>query len=71
MSFPAAFPGTCRKCHEDISPGDMIELVGSEALLPSHYAHEVCPDVSELDRDAKRPVCPNCFMLKPCECDDA
>lgn len=67
MVFIARFPGRCDDCREAIEVGEVVEYKGLERVL----VHEVCPDVgeaAELDRDAKREVCPECFLLKPCVC---
>ncbi|WP_152030905.1 hypothetical protein [Agromyces aureus] len=62
MSFTAKYPGRCDDCREAIEPGDDRTLV-----------HVVCDgpgvdQMTDLDRDAKREVCPECFLLKPCVC---
>lgn len=67
MVFLAKYPGRCDDCREAIVPGDMVEYKGVERVL----VHEVCDSTgpeSDLDRDAKREVCPDCFLLKPCVC---
>jgi hypothetical protein len=64
MTFLAQFTsGTCADCTGAIAEGDEITR-----NLEKEYIHVDCPD-TELDRLAKLPVCPSCFMIGPCECD--
>lgn len=65
-AFTAQYSGTiCTECGSVIIAGDLVERVTTYPYLAT-YRHLMCPD----DPDDKRPVCPSCFMLKPCECDD-
>jgi len=65
MSFEARYESQCGDCGERIHMGDLIVRDGE------HFVHEVCdPAETDFDRDAKRPVCPDCFMVKPCPCED-
>lgn len=61
MKFTAQYRTWCGNCDGTIAPGDMIEP-GAEGRF----------DHVECDPAPRRPevVCPDCFMVKPCECDD-
>ena len=73
MSFPAKYPGRCSRCDDRFDEGEPIER--SE----DGYSHADCEarpedrqvDVTDdLERDAKRPVCQRCWMVRPCEHDE-
>lgn len=69
MPFLAKYPGRCDDCREGILPGQEVEYKGDAG--DRRLVHVVCDSVgalTELDRDAAREVCPDCFLLKPCVC---
>ena len=63
----AKYGGICPGCGKKIYPGHQ-EITPS----PAHYGcwtHIECADYSTIERKPA-PVCPKCFIEKPCECDD-
>lgn len=60
----ARFPDRCDYCGGHISIGDLIDW----ELIDGHrwIAHAECRDIPE----PVYRVCPNCFLAKPCPCDD-
>ena len=58
----AQFPGRCLACEERIHEGDEItrDKDGS-------WVHAVCPEPAE---EKPRPVCTECWLTKPCGCED-
>lgn len=77
MGFQARYEGKCVECGERIHIGDQIEIAEqsvADGFGQTTYVHVDCDDAyeeTELDRDAKREVCPVCFLLKPCGCEVA
>ncbi|MFF2493226.1 hypothetical protein [Agromyces sp. NPDC058064] len=71
MPFEAKYAGRCDDCRLPIRIGQEVEYKGlGEAR---RLVHVVCDEpgddqLSNLDRDAKRETCPECFLLKPCVC---
>ncbi|MFF7293174.1 hypothetical protein ACFY9N_11650 [Microbacterium sp. NPDC008134] len=67
MSFKAQYNGTCAAaCGHRIHEGDEIEKDDD-----GQYRHVDC--VSEPDPTTLAPkeiVCPDCWLVKPCRCDD-
>ncbi len=61
MTFAAKYPGRCPRCGEFIKPGDEVEFDDLDVV------HADCDDVPTDFGPA--PVCPRCFIIKPCECD--
>lgn len=59
MSFQARYPGWCRRCSEEILPGDWIEYEDDKPV------HVSCDDLIR-DPDIEVPVdiCPKCFQAK-------
>ncbi|MCI2958217.1 hypothetical protein MN032_10960 [Agromyces atrinae] len=67
MSFPAQYAGRCRKCREEIAEGDLIQSSDEHG----GYIHEACEGATHPTRaDEAREVCTDCFVLKPCGCDE-
>lgn len=68
-TFEARYNGSCEACGERIRVGDVLRF--SEDY--TNAIHDDCDAVyvaqTELDCDAKREVCPKCWLLKPCGCD--
>lgn len=58
--FPAQYPGTCCECGERFEPGTLIRYCDEHNKI----IHGRCPEERVV------PVCPKCFLTKPCECDD-
>ena len=67
MSFTARFRGWCSECRQSIEPGDLIRYAGLGSGAAGMVEHETCQATP-----ARRPevTCPDCTMIKPCECDD-
>lgn len=64
MTFTAQYAsGVCADCDSRIQPGQEITRT-----VDGGYAHATCPD-TDLEEAAKKPVCPSCYMAKPCFCD--
>lgn len=65
-SFQAQYGGSCDECQERIKPGDRVTYIDDGVLV-----HVGCADP---DRRARRSVvevaCGECFILKPCGCED-
>ena len=57
--------GTCTECESPIKAGEEIIRSSDQG----YYVHVDCPD-NELDLVAKRPACPSCFIIGPCDCND-
>jgi hypothetical protein len=73
--FIAKYPGRCDDCREIIQPGQRVEYKRGDLSAPSGVlVHEVCddvaPELSDLDRDAQKPVCEECWLIQPCGCED-
>lgn len=74
MAFEARYFGTCARTRDTIFPGDIVEYNAAHRLV--HVECDIETDAradaeaAELERDAARPVCSTCFLLKPCGCDD-
>ena len=67
MAFEARSESECAKCEDDIVIGELIRYEGDRVV------HDECPDPTSLARaraHRKRPVCPRCWLLTPCGCDD-
>ena len=66
MAINAAYEGRCEECGARIRVGEAI--VRSE---DDGWQHERCPVVaSRLDLQPGEIVCPDCFMVQPCPCQD-
>lgn len=68
MAFEAKYSGRCGDCGESIKPGDVVRYDG-DSLVHDNCEAAYVP-TTDLDRDALREVCKECFMLKPCPCQD-
>lgn len=69
MVFLAKYHGRCDDCRDGITPGQEVEYKGE--VVDRRLVHVVCDEagtLTELDRDAAREVCTECFLLKPCVC---
>lgn len=66
-AFVAQYDGTCSaSCGSRIHPGDMIRRDGD-----STFQHDECaPKPSKFDIGVHEVVCPDCWLLKPCRCDE-
>lgn len=60
-SFTARYGGTCPSCENPIRPGDEVQYDEDDALH-----HVLCYTIN---RPAP-PICTQCWMQKPCGCDD-
>ncbi|WP_353809099.1 hypothetical protein [Agromyces sp. SYSU T00194] len=69
MAFTAKYPGRCDDCREAIRPGQTVEYKGLERVLVHVICDEAGPSLSDLDRDAERPVCDVCWLVQPCGCE--
>lgn len=72
MAFKAKYAGRCDDCRAPIHVGQEVEYkgLGEQRTL----VHVVCDEpgddhLTDLDRDAKREVCTECWLLKPCVCE--
>lgn len=59
--FEARFHSTCATCEEHISPGDLARYVDDEVV------HNECTDKPE---PRVGPICPRCWLAKPCDCEE-
>lgn len=62
--FTAAYAGVCVECEGAIVPGQQVER------RDGGYAHAVCPVEPSVELRAGEVVCAECFVVKPCACDD-
>jgi hypothetical protein len=58
--FTARYRGRCDNCGEPIEVGDQLRYEGDEVV------HVACVEIPL----AKREVCTECWLEKPCPCDD-
>ena len=65
MSIQARYVTTCPACDELIHVGDQITADPLDGAAVT-YVHLECPVAVE----HTNPVCTECFIEKPCECDD-
>lgn len=65
--FPARYDGTCAAhCGNRIHPGDVVRYDDDDQLR-----HDACtPKPSKFDIGPREIVCPDCWLVKPCRCDD-
>lgn len=61
MRIPAKFPGWCWVCELAINIGDQIELDDDG------YKHTDCTP----KRERPTVTCTECWLIKPCECEDS
>jgi hypothetical protein len=66
-SFPARFDGVCAAdCGNRIHPGDRVRYDDDDRLR-----HDECtPKPDPLELRPNEVVCPDCWLVKPCRCDD-
>ncbi|MGH3703008.1 MAG: hypothetical protein ACRDT9_00125 [Agromyces sp.] len=67
MTFIAKYPGRCDDCREGIIPGQEVEFKGEADNRK--LVHVVCDtpgELTDLDRDAELPVCPEHWLVQPC-----
>lgn len=62
-AFRAKFGGKCAGCGERIIPGDEVVYVDDELV---HLEHEAWA----LRKSAPVEVCTECWLVKPCACQD-
>ncbi len=62
MSFRAEYGGQCYICEERIHVGDVTTYYGVEV------GHFDCEESSQPERKAE--VCTQCWLTKPCECEE-
>jgi hypothetical protein len=62
--FEAKYNGVCATCGHTIYAGQMIRHTDDG------YEHVICKTTSSVDLQPNEVVCTECFMVKPCECDD-
>jgi hypothetical protein len=64
-AFNAKWLGKCAAaCGSPIEPGDLVVYVDDKLV------HEECEERAIGGAKRIEVVCPNCFMVKPCPCDD-
>lgn len=70
MAFEAMYPGRCAgDCGKPIEVGDLIQRTDEGG----DYVHHGCATrekPSRLDLQPGEVVCTDCFMIKPCPCQD-
>jgi hypothetical protein len=66
MSFPARFASRCGACGEDIEIGDQIKKADDDYDSLA-YIHADCQPSTPIKQAE---VCTNCFLEKPCPCED-
>jgi hypothetical protein len=62
VSFLAKYRGTCSDCEQTIHPDDEVQYDEARELV-----HVEC---QQLERKPA-PVCPTCWLEKPCECEES
>lgn len=65
--FPARYDGVCAAgCSNRIHPGDAVRYDDDDQLR-----HDQCtPKRDPLELGPREVVCPDCWLIKPCRCDD-
>jgi hypothetical protein len=63
MAFTARFHGTCTDCEDEIRVGEEIRSDGYGG-----FEHVACKK-TQSERPA--PVCPTCWLVQPCGCEDS
>lgn len=63
MSFEAQYPGRCYECDSPIIAGDQVEYVDGSVQHSDHGE-------AELRERPDNQTCTECWLIKPCECDD-
>lgn len=66
--FPARFPDHCDECGGHVNAGDLITFDRLDGHR--HLRHASCPDDPAVSLRPGETICPNCFTVRPCECDD-
>lgn len=64
MAFEARYAGNCYDCEGRIELGDLIQFNDVGAVV-----HVPCPE-SPLDLKPSEQVCTECWLVKPCECEE-
>lgn len=64
MTFTARYHGTCAACSEHINPGDQVAWVADDVV------HTDCENPNRPQPPPAAVVCEECWMTKPCWCDD-
>lgn len=68
MSFPAKYRGKCASCLEPIEVGQEVHFVGAYNH-DKELQHVECEEAITIP-EHRAPVCKDCWLEKPCECDD-
>jgi hypothetical protein len=61
-TFEAKFGGICGSCTERIHIGDPATYAGDTVV------HASCDDTAQPER--KTETCPDCWLTKPCDCEE-
>ena len=65
--FYARWPGRCERCGEAIEEGDLVHYPDADATQVEHVG---CTRVGRRSGTVAEVVCTDCFMVRPCPCDD-
>jgi hypothetical protein len=69
MAFEAKYGGVCEACEERIRPGERVTYDVHDDLV-----HASCAGAGvsrSVRREAAEVVCETCWLVKPCECEEA
>lgn len=65
--FPARYHGSCPRCGSDVK-GHLVAYLPEYPATPEQpwgFPVHVNCILTNLDKDVKKPVCPDCFMIHP------
>lgn len=68
--FEARYYGTCADCGQKIEPGDEITVDRDPGTVRNTWRHVACPAGHEAPLEHRAPVCDECWLEKPCACEE-
>lgn len=69
-AIEAAYRTICARCGGLIQLGEWIIPDQVQNLARGRWQHVTCPDDWDADLRPTERVCGECFIVKPCPCDD-